>query len=78
MKKYQQENLEDIQRKEESSRVKLKEALALKFHHLRSTVSIGGVYNKKVLSGELQGKNPTIDGRKVDDFLKSTFKVKKG
>ena len=75
MKQYQQDNLRDLQDRERERTLELKERLALRFHYLRSTQSIPGVYNKKVLSGALSELNPTIDGKNVDDFLKSTFKV---
>ena len=76
MKEYQKENLRDKQEREIQENQKLKESLGLKFHFLRSTKSIPGVYKKKILSETLQGANPTIDGDSVDGFLKSTFKVK--
>ena len=75
MKNYQQENLKEIKQKEIQTMNQLKEKLAIKYHYLRSTQSIPGVYKKKLLSGDFKSTNPTIDGNDVDDFLKSTFKV---
>ena len=75
MNKYKEENLKDIQEKRVQETNMLKEKLALKYHYLRSTVSIAGVYKKRILTGDLKDQNPTIDGNNVDDFLKSTFKV---
>ena len=75
MKEYQKENLEQKRIEEEKKKNTLKENLALKFHYLRSTQSIKGVYNRKILAGDLHSQNPTIDGIAVDHFLKSTFKV---
>lgn len=75
MNKYKEENLKHIQEKEQEKQNKLKTKLALKYHYLRSTASIAGVYNRRILAGDLEEPNPTIDGQKVDDFLKSTFKV---
>lgn len=75
MKEYQKQNLEHKRVEEEKRKNALKENLALKFHYLRSTKSIKGVYNRKILAGDLHSENPTIDGMPVDTFLKSTFKV---
>ena len=55
---------------EKSKKIKdAAENLASKLHHLKSTKTTPGIYNAP-------GKTYNILGKKADDFLASTFKVK--
>ena len=75
MKTFKEQNFKEKEELDKQKMESFKTEMALRFHYLRSTKSIAGVYNKKIISKDLQEENPTIDGQPVDSFLKSTFKV---